>query len=563
MKINALPKRPSRGFLPILITLVFLFLAAGVEAACPKPFTKQKLTGDCVLNKSEVIATTIAIEPNTTLNCMSHTIRATKGGTGTKTGERSVPEVAFFLDGRSRQSVGNVTQNIQIKNCALRGFDFGVFGINSKRRASMTKQVQIQILNNTISARFVAVNLMTVDDAEIKGNTLEFKTIGGRAIYVGRDSDRNLVADNQITAKLVTTGDQNAVRVPGPVSDANPIIGPDSPNAFEGSAVLITQTEGPEPSLLNAVIEKRLFQLIVTRSDTPNKEFSQGNQFSGNTITFQPGGEPLDGVVMAIPQGTLVSNNTISGASLSIRVGIQFGGPRKQFPGTCSVSRRPCLGNTDCKIAGVDPIPTRFAPKSTCRDLPDPQPVFWLSRNNVIRDNTINGPFLFGIVTVGEGTTISGNTITGDGTGTGIRLGAFSVGPTTTPPTNNAFTEVSRNRVRSLGVCLLLSQRVGTNKANAFAARVSLNDFTDCPLLVQLSEAAGPDASGGPFYNLDPSELSVSLKGNHWGLTCADGGFDPGRVKNSNTPASPNTGVQDTHPFGVPVALDPLLSPCP
>ncbi len=43
-------------------------------------------------------------------------------------------------------------------------------------------------------------------------------------------------------------------------------------------------------------------------------------------------------------------------------------------------------------------------------------------------------------------------------------------------------------------------------------------------------------------------------KGNYWGLTCAEGGFEPTKVLQLGGTVNPN--VVDSHPFGEPVAGD-------
>ena len=72
-----------------------------------------------------------------------------------------------------------------------------------------------------------------------------------------RNSHRNRIINNRITGNLAATG---AVRVPGPKGLSNPEI----TTTPVGAAILITQVNGREPALFNAVIENTLYQLSAT-----------------------------------------------------------------------------------------------------------------------------------------------------------------------------------------------------------------------------------------------------------------------------------------------------------
>jgi hypothetical protein len=488
-------------FSPFTILIPLVFFVAGAHSVtaqtCPSP-TVEIAPGKCVLTQNVTLTKTLILAPNTTLNCQSHTLFPLHQGKDLTI--RSTPEVAMFL---------NAAQNVQIKNCVMLGFDFGVFAIESHPPVSPG----IQILQNKIRARFVAISLMSVDDAEIKSNLLEWRTKGGRALYVGRDSDRNKILDNHISARLDNSFE--AVRVPGPRSGASGA----NPPVSAGSAVLITQIEGPEPTLLNAIIDGKPFQLTVENSEVPNERFSEGNTFSGNTIRMS-GAQPVDGVVVAISQGTVVSNNKVVGARNSIRIGLQFG-IKKKFPGRCeSEPSRLCLDNNDCKIPGFD-----ASPPGTCTNLPRQTTVKWVSVGNIIQDNMIHGPFDAGIGTLGQDTTITGNTIVGP-------LRSVPVFPLTGPPVGGIVlvgkfglgdtTIVSRNIVRNVAIALTLghaitvgSQTQTEASATEFKAHISLNDFTGYSTAVLLVKGT----SAPIFYEL-LSELSNNPEGNYWGLVC-------------------------------------------
>lgn len=517
------------------------------DPSCPLPFVKNKVTGECILklNTNIILSKPIVLASNTKLNCQGMPLVPVRRGVSNSS-TRSQPEVAIFING---------AQNVQIRNCSINGFDFGIFAINGKRR-QVSANPPLQIFQNKIDARFVGISLMSVDDTEIRGNRLGLSTRGGRAIYVGRDSDRNRILDNKIDVNISTADNTPVFRVPGPELPSNPVVGPTSPNpnARLGSAVLITQIQDAEPTLLNAIIEGKIFQLRVTDSARPNTDFSESNIFKGNTITISraTGTVPVDGVILAIPQGTRVSNNKVVGANVSIGVGIQ-NGLLKQFPGTCTNRTRFCLADEDCNIRGVDPAPTL----STCTRLPPPTTVSWVTLNSIIQDNEITGPFLIGISTAGEGTMVSDNIITGDGVrGTGIRLaGKFALGNST----------VTRNTVKGTAVALNLIQSIQNQSAAAssFLAHVFLNDFTGYSTAVMVSKTQFADAAQGPFYDRF-SELSLNGEGNFWG-PCPPA-FDPSKVRNNDTPppGTVNSFVKDSRPFTEAVArASPKPTLCP
>jgi len=548
MKTKTSLKRITLGLFRILTPLVFFVAGAHSVTAqtCPSP-TVQIASGKCVLTQNVTLTKTLILPPTTSLDCRSHTLFPRHQGKDLTI--RSTPEVAIFL---------NAAQNVQIKNCVMLGFDFGVFAINSKQPPG---GAPIQLLQNEVRARFVAVSLMKVDDAEIKGNLLEWRTKGGRALYVGRDSDRNKILDNHISARLDNSFE--AVRVPGPktaLSGANPPMG-------AGSAVLITQSEGPEPTLLNAIIDGELFQLTVEEvesSEVRDEPFSEGNTFTGNTIRIF-GTQPVDGVVVAIAQGTVVSNNKVAGAKNSIRIGLQFG-IKKTFPGKCEQKKNPirlCLDNNDCNIPSLD-TPTG----DTCTNSSQTT-VKWVSVGNTIQDNMIHGPFDAGISTLGQDTTITGNTIvgplrsvpafplTGPPVGGIVLVGKFGLGDTTF---------VTRNTVRDVAIPLTLGHQITVGSqvqteasATAFRAHISLNDFTGYSTAVLLVKGLSP-----PILYEIASQLSDNSTGNYWALVCPTC-FELSKVKNSDgSTYSQTKPVKDSFCFGAPVAkASPQPTLCP
>lgn len=547
---TSLPGVAIRVFATVMLVAAFIAGGNSVTAqTCPLDSVKNA-AGECVFNTDKTLGTepgvpgTLILESNTTLNCQGHSLRAARPGSGTATAARSFPEVAIFLNG---------VHNVVIKNCTFNRFDFAIFAINSKR--SPASAPPIQILNNRITARFVGISLMFVDDAEIRGNQVTFTTAGGRGLYVGRNSDRNKIVNNEIRVNISSAPlDANsAVRAPGPVGSSNPVIGPSNPNARESSAVLIAQTEGPEPALLNAIIEGVRYQLPVGNS-VELKDFSDGNVFERNAIVTV-GTVRVDGINVSGAQNTLVSRNRIVGGRVAIREGVQT--TTKLFPGTCTIidlepepHPRFCLGNGDCtSLPGAN--------VGNCQTLV-PQLLFWVSHNTIIEDNEITTaqgvPFDIGISANGINTVITGNEITGPGTSSdaiGIRMvGRFALGTTT----------VTRNSVKDVAFALDLIHDVPSQpllNTTVYSATVSMNDFINFRKAVKLNSppSVAPytlftELSGG-------TETSTVPRGNFWNRSlCPDEGFLADLVE------PPNPRVTDSHPFGQAVLHRASFAPC-
>jgi hypothetical protein len=432
----------------------------------------------------------------------------------------------------------NAVRNVRIHKRVIDGFDFGIFAINSKptRQAPRGGVKSIEMKGNIINSRYTGVSLFSVDDAELANNHITHTRAAGKGLYIGRNSDSNKVVNNTFVANL-PGGLPNAFRVPGNV---NPVV------VVPAAAVMITQIEGPEPTLLNAIIGNQLFQLPATNSLVPNADFSEDNRFEGNTITLS--GVPVDGVALPIPQGPRVIGNRITGgAETGIRVGMQNALSRV-FPGTCTLEpSRLCLDDGICKLFGID--------KGSCTPR-ETRIVSWISRDTLIQDNVITGPLGFGIATTGLRTTITGNTIVGPlrnaATGSGIRLSTEHALKTTT---------LTRNTVSNVAVVFSLIQEFQGLQPTSFTAKVSLNDFTGYTIAALTSRTGSlTQTSPTDIYNLS-SELSVDGQGNFWGTSC-DVGLNPATVQKID--GSPNPSVTDSHPYQISVARTPLgLLPAP
>lgn len=505
---------------------------------CPDP--TEPVGNKCVLIRDVRLERTLILSSNMTLDCQGHVIRPVQGSPLIV----NPPQVGIFL---------NNAQNVRIENCGISGFDFGIFAINTKRTFRPLVQAvplpsfePIRILRNIITSQYTGVSLMSVDEAVIEKNIIVYTRAAGRALYVGRNSDSNKVISNTFIAQLVPGVPNFAFRVPGPESAANPKVAfpLPGPGAAPG-VVIITQIEGLEPTLLNAVINRQLFQLTTSRSLVADSSFSEGNRLEGNRIRFND--VPVDGVILSIPEGTLVARNIIGkGGDAAVRVGSQNEISRI-FPGTCVAKpNRLCLDNGGCNIQGLDAA----GGTDTCTGQIT-RVVSWISRHNRIEENTITGPLGSGISTAGQMTTIISNTITGPlrnpTTGAGIRLIGKNGIETTT---------VLGNTVSKVEVALNFLQTIQNLPAATFGAEIAFNDFTEYDTAVLVS-----GVSTNP-YNL-ASELSVSGGGNFWGTSCREG-LSANAVKNSD--GTFNSLITDSHPFNVSVARifrGVLPSTCP
>lgn len=487
---------------------------------CPSPTDREG--NQCVLKRDEDIYQAIVLPSNTALDCKGHRLEP-KG----KEGEFSKPQVGLFL--------ANV-RGVFIQNCDIRGFDFGVFAINSRPAPPL---LSFLLWNNKIIANYTGVSLMGVDRAQILSNEISYTQTGGRALYIGRDSDSNGVSYNTFVADLDgDPSDARAFRVPGRASTTvNPVV--DRP----GGAVIITTVEGPEPSLLNAVVDGRLFQIRTSFMVEGSSAFSEGNKFTRNTIRFRQ--VPVDGVVLATAQRTELSNNTIeAGGRNAIRLGLQT--DDRLFAGRCPQPGPPrfCLANEQCDLAACQSVTT--------------QKVLWLTNDTLIEGNVVKGPFGSGINSTGRRTIIRGNNIVGplrDPTlpgvaGAGIRLGGFALETAT----------VTRNSVSKVQNALTLFHKAQGVGPSQFLAKISLNDFTGYTnAVVTASNHTSTQTSTTDIYNL-LTELSSLGRGNYWG-TPGCTGLRPLDVKMINGNA--NAKVTDKNPFRLPVANSSILSlPC-
>jgi hypothetical protein len=494
----------------------------------------------------------MTLQSGTTLDCAGGTISPAGYNPSNPYESFSSPQVGLFLYD---------VRNVQIKNCHIEGFDFGIFAMHSKVARGDTT-TNNGFTNNFIIAHYTAISLFEVDNTEIANNELTFTQIGGRALTVQRDSDGNKIHDNETIKADLSATRAGAYLAPLPRDPntgfvsllSNPLIS----DTTKPQVVFIGQLQGPDQTLLTAVIEGIVYQHVVASSIQP-QDFSEGNVFDSNKLFLPNADVPYDGIALALPRETTVSNNTINANTrAAIRVGSQMNTPRK-FPGTCSVSQtvqrpcngdprctRSCLDDRECNIPGVDTFdPNNPNTLSKCENIPQQQTINWTSVGDNIDHNTINGPFDLGIVTASDTTTIQRNLIRGPNRNPGQGGGILLLGKL---PLETAI--VTRNAVSKVMPALVLTQTFQLSAA-AFTAKVSLNDFTawntgTSPRAVQITNG----------YNL-PTELSTSDGGNFWNLSCPPG-FDTSIVlTDALQPPSPTNLVVDRAPFERAVAFTP------
>jgi hypothetical protein len=538
--------------------------------SCPAPTIEEN--GICVLKPPSTnpqqtifpITSTLELTSDMTLDCKNFTLapddtKPNKGvGTGIDPwpGVRSSPEVAVFI----KKGVQHVT----IQNCNIQNFDFGILAMASKG-VSITDVPNVQIIHNVIGARFVGISLYSVDSSLIEDNAVTFKTLGGRGIVVQRDSDLNKIQRNTITADFAGIG---AVRSPGPTGSSNKSVS-------SGAGIVVGQIDGTGGStLLNVIINSTLYQLVTANANTPTSitkfsAFTEGNSIMKNWITIPsccsfP--DATDGISLPVALGTQISDNTIFGATYSVRIGIQAD-PQvpKQFPGKCSLrtdngQTRLCFVDSDCFIAGFDTQNNG----ETCTNIPTPLPLSWLSGQNTVENNRIQGPFVSGVTLAGKNTVVRGNSITGPQRpvpppppppGTALPGAIFLVGPHAL-----GTAVVTQNTISNVHIALSLqsafqnlslpSCTITACPQSCIGAKISANDFTDYDIAVQTDDG----------YSLLLSALSVNDMGNFWGPAC----FDPTRVQKRNGDVT--NAAKDCFPFSKPVAKaaqNALPAPCP
>lgn len=473
----------------------------------------------------------------------------------------SSPQVGIFVPD---------AHHVQIRKCHLIGFDFGIFAMNGKTSAGSTA-VNNTFAGNEIVAHYVGISLLSVDNTEVANNTVTLTHIGGRAINVQWNSDRNDLHHNNIAGDFDSSRG-GARLAPGMTERGTLLTLPSNPSRTNSQLVFIGQMGQFENSLMTAVVDGIIYQFTLG-SSAIDSDFAEDNIFEMNTLKVNLP-DLSDGLSLALARRTVVQNNTIKAdMKSSIRVFSQLGTPPRMFPGTCSQKAKIlCVDNTECGLeSGAGACQGAFS-----------QPVgdLWTSMDNTIQANTILGPFSdMGIGTAGRGTKIFGNTIDvepgrsafGPVTAGGIALFGEAFG---NHGRRNFGALVTRNTVSNVWPALCLAVRVaGPLSGEGFTARIGLNDF----LTVYKTDKNGvrvPNAAVRvltqpmlelPYVNQTDISINFQSKfvsfdpviGNYWGLDSPDTFLPSGPQTSSvlvNGPPLSVGLVKDSH------ALDDTVS---
>ncbi len=484
-----------------------------LDSNCPPPLVPQD--HQCVIENDITIDKTLDLGSFTKLNCQGNTISPTKPmDTGLSTAHSS-PEVAIIL---------HDAYGVKLQNCIIDKFDNGVVVVNSKVTAEQKSDPETlamlrnNILENTINARYRGVLLEKVDNTDIKNNTITLTSAGSLGITVYHGSNFNRIIDNSVTHNVAALNP--LVSIGTNVTVNKGVAGISIIHRFNTKG-------GPRiPPLDNMIIGNTLYQFPFDPNEIPEDNLIEGNTVSVNPA---PGVQFTSNVVTLGAFGTLrttIRNNTISGGFGGIEM--QGGNFPSQGPNRCTLDpSRFCVTNSDCYIPGFD-----TASKGTC---PLPLPVFGPTtvKDTLVEGNVVNGGAGL-LVFLADNTILRNNTVTGASAGLTIN----NVGLESTTAMHNVFSGntngllLNRNTARGLNP--------GTHIS--FGSNISLNDFTGYTNAVQTDNDNYPLSA----------ELSVADQGNYWGLTCAQGGFDPSKVRQLNGAVNPY--VKDSHPYGVPVA---------
>ena len=268
-----------------------------MDATCPLPTLARGM--QCVLEGDLTLTATLELASDTTLNCRGHKIVPVSVGSGST---RSQPEIGILLI---------AVQNSRLQNCVLDGFDFGVFAAGSKvspeirNNPGALARRRNSLVSNVINARFYGIQMFNVDNTEIKGNAITFKSPGGIGIEVTRDSDLNQIRNNAVVGSFSP-----------PIDPAPMAPGPSNPPMFSGGGLVIFVAQLGSlsliPALANVIVGDALYQFSVSVA-----ERSEDNLVEENTIiqNVHSSVSPIQGIGTSQAIGTIVRRNKIVRAS--------------------------------------------------------------------------------------------------------------------------------------------------------------------------------------------------------------------------------------------------------
>jgi parallel beta-helix repeat protein len=141
------------------------------------------------------------------------------------------------------------------------------------------------ITDNVIIAHYAGISLLGVGNTEVANNEVTLTHLGGRAIDVQWNSDRNNLHDNTII------GDFDSLRsgaYEAPATDAsghllNLASNPLRDLQSNPQLVFIGDMQGSERPLLTAVVDGAICQFRIDPSPA-DSDFTENNVFEGNTI---------------------------------------------------------------------------------------------------------------------------------------------------------------------------------------------------------------------------------------------------------------------------------------
>lgn len=480
-----------------------------------------------------VLDAPLELAAGTTLDCRGHSISASRAAEACDTDRGcseyrpSSPEVAIAI---------NAARSVTVKNCTLRGFDFGIVVVNSKTPDA--KWSQIELSSNVIQTR-IGIEIVASDRVLVRNNRIEYGNgANGVGIVAWGDSDYNVFRDNTIVGRDVG-GSRSGPQWPGGVPTE---MRPDGIRTYSG-----TQAR----TVINVIVSGRLTQ-TVSGADTKQ----EGTVIEHNDVDIPTAGVGGYAICVADQSNTVVRDNTVHRAMHGVHVSGHMG--MRRPPGTCSGDpTRFCLQPRDCFLPNVD-----HESRGDCRV---PEPIYTFSTSTGLRfvSNHIIGPL-----------TQAGFDCTPDAECSGARPAGIAVYPNAVSIVveDNDISDVQfagielilksiesaivrRNIVRNSAYALALLSAPRTTPHVEFPSRygaiISRNDFEG-------SRWRGVYVS--PSFDL-PAEISDpgTGEGNYWGHPC------PHAFSAEDTSRAT---ITDSHPFGQAVAQStaraelPAITPC-
>jgi hypothetical protein len=484
------------GLIGLVLVSILVLMVSAVSAGkptasnCPAPTVEKD--GKCILNSDATLTEVIKVSSGQTLDCQGHRLSPKKAGkepTGTNPSVQSVPVAAVFL---------NDVTGVQIRNCAIEGFDFGLVAVNDEKAEKLSPGKRagqrIIITGNNITALYNGINIIEADNIEIMDNQITTKGIAP-PINIFLDSDSLHIHNNKIATRETSNLDYTSPYYPGSpdfYSTADGIIFNQLPAetiVFSLGGVNITFEEESSDRATNNIVEDNNLELAISQSDPQSEQSGPSKHNAGVYVS-------------ALEDGLIIRNNTMRG-------------------GSYGVSLTPVL---------------------LTQSFPDPS--FW-PRNVVVEDNKMLGPFWNTGVAARNtfNPIIRGNFISG-AHNAGIILFGKSI-ETATVTRNILQDNKAGFRLRT--VTSFFGPSFFGPGAQNFGASIFLNDITESS-----QRAIDTDFPEEKVEYTFVSEFSTEGQGNYWGRTCSDSnGFREFGEQNAD---SPSPYINDSNPYGFPVA---------